>query len=76
MNSFAFVAARAAFRCHGAADRYLVLDWVSFVLLAHLLPRLERAVPCRGEVVEAGCEAQVRVQFVPPRRGPISSMTH
>ena len=33
------VAARAAFRCHGAADR--VLGWVSFVLLAHLPPRLE-----------------------------------
>ena len=47
------VAARAAFRCHIAAD--LVLGRVSAMLFPHLLPCLESAVPCCGEMVEAGC---------------------
>ena len=47
------VAARAAFRYHVAAD--LVLGSVSAMLFPHLLPCLERTVPCCGEVMEAGC---------------------
>lgn len=40
----------AACRYHGAADR--VLGWVSFVLLVHLPPRLERTVPCPIQLIK------------------------
>ena len=53
-----FATARAPSRSYFAADRVPV--WVSFVLLVHLSPGLERAVPCCGEVVESGCEVRVQ----------------